>query len=62
MVDFNRKEIDDTIFVVRFESDRNGHSFSDSLESELSKIQFRNPNRLSLQLMLYRSCEGTEWK
>ena len=36
------------IIIVIFESDGNQCSNSDSLESELSTIQFRNPNPLSL--------------
>ena len=48
MVDFNRKEIDDTIFVVRFESDRNRWSNSDSLESDSKTIQFVGSHRQSL--------------
>ena len=36
------------IFVVRFKLGRNWRSNSDGLESELLKIQFRNPNCLNL--------------
>ena len=38
--------IDDTIFVVRFESDQNGRSNLDGLESELSMIRCARPNTL----------------
>ena len=52
MVEFNQKEIkiviDDTSFVVRFESDRNQQPNSGCLESESSMIQLGSPNRLSL--------------
>ena len=42
--------INNTIFVVRFESDRNCRSNLDCLESESLTIQFRNPYRQSLVL------------
>ena len=42
--------IDDTIFIVRLESDPNCQSELDDLKSESSTIQFGNPNFLSLEI------------